>query len=64
MPSEDSDQTVNVQADLNLYLVHMSKDTSSDVATHLSEAAQMVAKQIINHIQYAVCIAQFKTSYS
>ena len=34
-PSEDSDQTANAQADLNLHWVHMFDVTFSDVATHL-----------------------------
>ena len=30
-PSEDSDRTVNAQADLNVRLAHMSEDTFSDI---------------------------------
>ena len=37
MPSEDSDQTANAQADLNLGWVHMSKDMFSDIETHIHE---------------------------
>ena len=36
MPSEDLDQTVNLQADLNHLWAHMAKGTFADVATHLT----------------------------
>ena len=36
VPSEVSDKTGNVQADLNLHWVHMSEVTFSDVTAHFT----------------------------
>ena len=34
-PSEESEQTLNVQADLNIHRAHMSEDMLSDIESHM-----------------------------